>query len=257
MLSALLLSVTLTRIAAPDFKAKPVGEVTAKADLKVRVVSDTPNKITDDDAWLAKNELRRNELEEPPAAVPAELEGLKLVKAIRTSDRFLGIYGPDYAGGTVVAGFNREGHTQFAFDFSDWRYAPRNVEADRDYVEQRVLWAEARGDVLYVSHGHHTYAKSSHGMNAYVSAIDIPSGKALWHSAPLVANANNFVLDGDVIITGYGFTAEPDFLYVLRAKDGGAVAKVPLKSGPSQIIPREDRIYVRTYNRDYVFRVTK
>jgi hypothetical protein len=128
------------------------------------------------------------------------------------------------------------------------------VEKDLEFVEQRVLWAELRGPVLYVSHGHRTHAKSSQGMNAYLSAIDTRTGKPLWHSAPLVANATNFTFLGDdYLVTGYGFTAEPDFLYVLRAKDGTAAAKFPLKSGPTHILTRGGRLYVRTYDHEYVF----
>ena len=257
MIAALLLSAALTRIAAPDFKATPVGAITTKSPITLKLVSNTPNEITDTDAWLEKNELALNQAGVPPEGVPAELEGMKFNTAIRSGDRHLAIYGPDYAGGTIVAGFGDDGTMQFAFDFSAYRYAPRGVEADRDYVEQRVQWAEARGNVLYVSHGHRTYAKSSHGMNAYITAIDIRNGKPLWHSAPLVANATNFVLRGDHILTGYGFTAEPDFLYILRAKDGTAVARIPVKSGPSHLIPRGDRLYVRTYDRDYVFSIAK
>ena len=46
--------------------------------------------------------------------------------------------------------------------------------------------------VLYVSHSHNTYAKSSMGTNAYIIAVDLVTGKILWRSAPLVANASNF-----------------------------------------------------------------
>lgn len=251
--ASLLLAAAITHLPAPDFKAKPVATLPAKSPVTLTLVSNTPNKITDDEVWLAKHELNR--LEEPPDGVPAEFEGAKFIRAIRSGDRYLAIYGPDYAGGTLVAGFDDDGEMQFAFDFTDYAYAPRNVESDREFVEQRVMWAEAKGDVLYVSHGHRTYAKSSQGMNAYVTAIDLRTGKALWHSAPLVANAANFAFAGDHLITGYGFTAEPDFLYVLRAKDGVAVSKVPVKSGPSFIVKKGDRLYVRTYDRDYVFRI--
>jgi hypothetical protein len=92
-------------------------------------------------------------------------------------------------------------------------------------------------------------------MNAYVTAIDTKTKKALWHSAPLISNASNFTFLGDdrYLLTGYGFTAEPDFLYILRAKDGAVVARIPVKSGPEHLIAARDRIWVRTYNRDYVF----
>ena len=68
------------------------------------------------------------------------------------------------------------------------------------------------GDVLYVSHAHSTYAKSSKGYNAYISAIDLKTGQLLWHSQPLVSNAYDFLVKGDAIIAGYGFTAENDYL---------------------------------------------
>ena len=234
----------------PDFKPTPVKTVPAKAPVTLRLVSSTANAITDDDAWFEKNDLALNRRDDAPDDLPSQIDGAKFLYAIRSGDRHLGIYGPDYAGGTIVVG------SDFVFDFSNYRLAPRNVEGDLEYVEQRVLWAEVQGNVLYVAHGHRTYARSSHGMNAYLTAIDIKSGKPLWHSAPLVANATNFtLLDDDHLVTGYGFTAEPDFLYVLRAKDGAAVAKVPLKSGPSYLLRKGDRLFVRTYDRDYVFRV--
>ncbi|HEX6084927.1 MAG TPA: hypothetical protein VF266_10415 [Thermoanaerobaculia bacterium] len=241
---------TVTRLPAPDFKTTPVKTVAATAPVTLRLVSNTANAVTDDDAWFEKHDLSLDRLDEAPEDLPAEIDGAKFLYAIRSGDRHLGIYGPDYAGGTIVAG------SDFAFDFSSYRLAPRNVPSDLEYVEQRVLWAEVKGDVLYVAHGHRTYAKSSHGMNAYLTAIDLRSGKPLWHSAPLVANATNFTfLDDDHLVTGYGFTAEPDFLYVLRAKDGAAVAKIPLKSGPSYLLRKDGRLFVRTYDRDYVFRV--
>jgi hypothetical protein len=257
-LGLLLLAVTVTRLPVPDFKATPVKSVAAKAPVTLRLVSSTANAITDDDVWFEKNGLALGQLDEAPDGMPATIEAMKFLYAIRSGGRFLGLYGPDYAGGSIVAGVSEGGEVEFALDFSNYRLAPRNVQGDLEYVEQRVLWAEWRGDVLYVEHGHRTYAKSSHGMNAYISAIDVRSGKPLWHSAPLVANATNFTfIGGQYLVTGYGFTAEPDFLYVLRAKDGAPAAKIPVKSGPTHILPRGDRLYVRTYDRDYVFSVVR
>jgi hypothetical protein len=48
------------------------------------------------------------------------------------------------------------------------------------------------------------------GRNAYLSAIDLGTKKTLWRSPALVANARTFVVTGDHIVAGYGFTAEPD-----------------------------------------------
>jgi hypothetical protein len=43
----------------------------------------------------------------------------------------------------------------------------------------------------------------------YMSAIDREERKLLWRSPALVANAANFVLLNDTIVSGYGFTPSP------------------------------------------------
>ena len=73
--------------------------------------------------------------------------------------------------------------------------APRSavvLPGDENYVLQEVSWAAAASGVLYVAHHHRTYAKSSGGMNGYITAIDMAAGKLLWRSAPLVSNSVNF-----------------------------------------------------------------
>ncbi|WP_437619144.1 hypothetical protein [Sorangium sp. So ce1151] len=127
-------------------------------------------------------------------------------------------------------------------------FAPKEAE----FVRGHVGWAVAKDGVLYVSSGHRTYAASSKGKNAYVSALDLATGQLLWQSAPLVCNAENFVLRGDHLLCGYGFTAEPDFLYVLERATGKVVSKLPMKSGPEVLVEKEGKLFVRTYDTDYV-----
>ena len=55
--------------------------------------------------------------------------------------------------------------------------------------------------------------------------------------------------------SGYGFTAEPDFLFVLDMKTGEVVEKTKVKSGPEVILDKSGELYVRTYDHDYVFGV--
>ena len=50
--------------------------------------------------------------------------------------------------------------------------------------------------------------------------LDPETGRVLWQSPSLVANADGFAVVGDVIVTGYGFTAEPDYLYALDRQNG-------------------------------------
>jgi len=120
-------------------------------------------------------------------------------------------------------------------------------------VHQTPRWAQMQDGVLYVSHGHRTYAKSSGGKNAFISAIEVESGRLLWQSAPLVANSLNFLLLDGHIITGYGFTAEPDFIFMLDQATGKTESKTPIKSGPNFFFLRERQLFVRTYDTDYVF----
>jgi hypothetical protein len=108
-----------------------------------------------------------------------------------------------------------------------------------------------------VSHGHNTYARSSKGRTGYVTAINIKDNRVLWTSPALISNARNFEVIDDYLITGYGFTEEPDFLFVLRRKTGDVIQKIKLKSGPDYIIRKNNDIYVRTYDTDYVFRIQR
>ena len=232
----------------------------AHPPITLRRVSEKANEIIDSDAWFSTNKLALNTFRGVlPDSIPREIRGAGIITTIDSGDHILAIYGPNYGSKPLLLGARRDGTIEYIFDFENYRFAPKNVERERAFVEQSIVWAEQRGDVLYVSHGHSTYASSSNGMNAYVSAIDTKSRKALWHSAPLVSNASNFIfIGGDAyLVTGYGFTAEPDFVYILRATDGAVVARIPVKSGPEHIVAARDRIFVRTYNRDYVFEIRR
>ena len=96
------------------------------------------------------------------------------------------------------------------------------------------------------------YARSSYGRNAYITAIDLKTKKRLWRSPALVANAKNFVLAGRYLVTGYGFTAEPDYLYLLDQKTGRVVEWLKLPSAPERITRHGNRLTVRTYDHDVV-----
>ena len=89
--------------------------------------------------------------------------------------------------------------------------------------------------MLYVQNGHLTYAKSSYGQNAYITAIDAQTKRRLWRSKALVANAQTFAVTPDYLLTGYGFTAEPDYLYLLDRRTGRVVERLSLPSGPERI----------------------
>lgn len=222
---------------------------------KLRQISKKMNQITDTARWFTENGLTQPGAF-APADVPTRVGVLNLVLAI-----------PQVPAGTIVIyGVRRTGNIlgvvdgarqlRALFDFDAYRFAPKVAKGDEAYVEQEIQWAEAQGNTLFVAHAHRTYAKSSGGLNAYVTAIDIPSGDVLWRSAPLVANAQSFVVWDGHIFCGYGFTAEPDFLFTLDAATGKTVSKLPLASGAEYLFRRNNKLFVRTYDTDYEFEIS-
>ena len=131
--------------------------------------------------------------------------------------------------------------------------APDNLREDLQFVDQGAQWAEVKDGVLYISHGHGTYARSSKGMTAYVTALDVATGELRWRSPPLVAGAGNFIVHGGHILTGYGFTAEPDHVIVLDRRDGKVTSKARVASAPQYLFLRDRRLFVRTYDMNYQF----
>lgn len=143
--------------------------------------------------------------------------------------------------------------TKARLDFSNHRYADNALPEDLYFVDEAVKWAVSDGFTLYVSIAHNTYASSA-SHNAYVMALDMQNDyKVLWKSQPLVANSVNFEVIDDFIVCGYGFTAEDDYLYILDRYTGQELERIPLKSKAYYIFEIDDKLYVRTYNTDYVF----
>jgi hypothetical protein len=233
-------------------------------NLRLVPVSEKRNSITDDARWWIANRLDPIEYRVPnpltgsdgnlPDLSPTKLRGRIIVKAIR-SDPIIAIYGGNFAEGDYLVGFDAAtGAVRFAFDFSQFAWPHEFENTANSSVRMAAVWAVAEGGILYVSHAHNTYARESNGYNAYISAVNMGNGTLLWHSQPLVSNAENFIVKGDAIIAGYGFTAEKDFLNILNKTDGRLVRQIPLRKSAERIVEKKDQLYVRTYDTDYVFR---
>lgn len=263
----------LVTLAAPPFKYTLVREVPVSQgpEPALKKISNKRNAITDDAAWFATHGLSLPVWETPssfgtstsalPSHVPDAYRGEAIQGAIqgkskvtsKGSDLSIAIYAASGADRRVVVVRDAVGDALGAFDFGAYRHGPKDVPADRMFSEQEVTWAQVQDGVLFACTSHLTYARSSGGLNAFITAIELSSGELMWQSQPLVCNSRNFLLRDGWIITGYGFTAEPDFLYVLDARTGKVASTIKLKSGPSVILAKSDELYVRTYNRDYVF----
>jgi outer membrane protein assembly factor BamB len=161
------------------------------------------------------------------------------------------IEGPDGNTQHLVAG---PGYT---LDFQNYAWPPRIARGEREFVYEQVVYANHSGPgTLYVETAHQTYAKSSYGLNGYLNAIDPRRRKLLWRSPAQVANAANFVLLNDTVVTGYGYTAEPDYLYALDRATGKVEGRVLLPSAPIRIARHGTTLTVDTYDHRVVVRVT-
>ena len=116
----------------------------------------------------------------------------------------------------------------YALDFKKYVWPPRNRPGEKEFVYEELVWAREANGVLYVQNAHLTYARSSYGQNAYITAFDAQTKRRLWRSSALVANAQTFAVTPDYLITGYGFTAEPDWLYLLDRRTGRVVERLSL-----------------------------
>ena len=145
---------------------------------------------------------------------------------------------------------------EITLDFSAYNYADYYIEADKDFVFQRIIWAKVDDGILYVATGHYTYAASAPD-NAYITAIDLEDYHVIWKTAPLTCNSLSFEVIGDAICCGYGFTAEDDFLYILDKKTGMVQESIPLKTAADYIYRQDDILYVHTYDADLKFQIVE
>ncbi len=248
----------------PTFKgvAAPGTELSR---LRFSIESSKQNDITDDEVWFSNNDLSlpvhtvpnsfRGIKGEVPDGTPLSFRGEMLIRASYSDEHQYFVYGKNFSEGRYLIITDKLVEKALhVLDFKNYMLSPEYLEEDRMFIDQSIGWVEVENNILYISHGHRTYAKSSKGMNAYITAIDLNTYNVLWRSKPLQCNTHNFILYDDAIVTGYGFTAEKDYLYVLDKQTGNSVQQILVKSGPDYVIRKEDKLFVRTYNMDYVLR---
>jgi len=232
-------TIAVTTLPRPPFP----GPVTSAPDAKRLVVvssrSRPPSESVDVSAVLG---------------VPPSFRGAPQAGFASQAGRTFVFYGRDGAAARYLLAYNAK-QFLYAFDFKHYVWPPRIRPGEREFVYEEIVWAREANGALYVENAHLTYAKSSYGQNAYITAIDLKTKQRLWRSKALVANAANFVVAGDYLVTGYGFTAEPDWLYLLDRRTGRVVERLALPSGPERITKSGDTIRVRTYDHVVVVRL--
>ncbi len=142
----------------------------------------------------------------------------------------------------------------YSYDLHTLCNGPDEETGRTSATTQFIKWAKIYDGTLYlniIQNGYSTEEPNS----SYMVAIAPDTGYVLWRSEPLVANCDNFQIVKDTIICGYGFTAEPDYIYLLDRFTGQQMDKIKVNSAPGQFEVIGDTLYVATYNTAYEFKI--
>ena len=89
----------------------------------------------------------------------------------------------------------------------------------------------------------------------FMFAYDLENNKLLWRSADQTCNSMNFIVKDNVIICGYGFTSEDDYLYQLDLHTGEVLSRLKLKKQPDLLVYQDNTLYVHTYSYNYTIEI--
>lgn len=89
----------------------------------------------------------------------------------------------------------------------------------------------------------------------FMFAYDLENNKFLWRSADQTCNSMNFIVKDNVIICGYGFTSEDDYLYQLNLHTGEVLSRLKLKKQPDLLVYQDNTLYVHTYSYNYTIEI--
>ena len=177
-----------------------------------------------------------------PRGAPAELDGATPQRVFAQPGTTFVVYGTG-----ILAGFGPRGVLKYAFELRAFGFPPRSL-VPAAYGPQEVVWARQLGNRLVVQTSHLGYARDSGDRNGYLTALDVRSGRIGWRSVSLVANADNFLVVSGLLVSGYGFTAERDWLYLVDPADGRVRHQLALPSMAERLSLRDGRIVVRAYD---------
>lgn len=257
--------------------------VSSESESEISDVNETMDAVTE-----VPDETENMEIAEVEEAEVAETVEPKYI----TID-FTGVTETHAEGDSVIPlKWNILSEEDNGIDFADEWYASENLSlpmigtdwnsfSDENYEylwegEDLYIYENGTGNCLYVLHyptdkwyvnGNNAYLKDGIFYGASVAngyaqpntcfmfAYDLKNEKLLWRSADQSYNSMNFVVEGDVLICGYGFTAEPDYLYQINRNTGEIIDRLLLKKMPDLIVEQDGKLYVHTYSYNYVIEI--
>jgi len=120
----------------------------------------------------------------------------------------------------------------------------RNTEVqDARFLNGKVYYNEACG----------SYSSGYKGKCSHLACLDPVSDVVVWRTPNLVSNNIFIFKDDDTIIAGYGFTDEPDHLFLISAVDGKVLSRTKLDSAHTYLELKGGKLHVFTHKSHYVF----
>lgn len=102
-----------------------------------------------------------------------------------------------------------------------------------------------------------TYASRLENKCNQLFCYDLQEKTLRWKSDYL-SSRDIFTLDDRYVYSGYGFTNEPDFVYLIDRNDGKTLSQCPVASAPQYMQLTNDGLFVEDYRKNgYLFRVTE
>lgn len=182
-----------------------------------------------------------------PGFVPLMEDTAELFLLDRVGDEFMAFYRAPYGASSCGLGddanchyfvtlYDLEGNARWSVALHELLSAPRYLEV------QDVRWADG---TLYFNEACQSYSSGAGGKCSALVAYDPAAREVRWRTRPLVSNGD-FLIHGDHIVTGYGFTNERDYVYVVRRSDGKIMQKVPVPKAAERFRLTDDGLLEAT-----------
>ena len=185
-----------------------------------------------------------------PAYVPRSRDGLDLFIADSTADGWLAFYRGPLGGGPDGANVGYRAVMYRADGSRAWDTNLNRFLSRMDQLEvQDVRYADGR---LYFNEACQSYAREAGGACSSLLRVDPWAGRVEWRTPPLTSS-NILLPHGPYVIAGYGFTAEPDTLFLLDGTTGRVVDRQGLDSAHQYLEMVGGELVVVTTDRVYVF----
>lgn len=231
--------------------------------ISLSLISETGNGISEPTVWVAENGLYlpmiNGPLSESTIQVHRE-EGLDYDYWKQYTDYTLFFdenYVYEYNSIASAVDSNAESYVYgpvaeiYVYDLESRQYLyGAGYASDEWYLMGNCAYV--RDGILYTGNICRGYAMPN---SCYLFAYDLENDEMLWRSEDQTYNSMNFIIKDDVIICGYGFTAEDDYIYQLDMHMGKVISKTKVAKMPDLIVEQDGKLYVHTYSYDYVFEI--